>query len=85
MRITHSNSTPRVKIFNFAVQGRMFVTELETSARTESNRMTNHKTLELSPMDLPIHCAAFPGVPRLNTWAITITKISLENHTELLL
>jgi hypothetical protein len=38
-----------------------FITELETSARTESKRMTNN-TPQLSRMDLANHCAAFPGL-----------------------
>jgi hypothetical protein len=45
----------------------MLLTELEMSARTENKRMTNHNTPQLSRMDLPIHCAAFPGLSRLNT------------------
>jgi hypothetical protein len=49
-----------------AVQGRM-MTELETSARTGSKRMTNHNTPQLSRMDLANHCAAFPGLSLLNT------------------
>jgi hypothetical protein len=44
-----------------------FVTELETSARAESKRMTNHNTPQLSRMDLANHCAAFPGLSLLNT------------------
>jgi hypothetical protein len=44
-----------------------FITELETSARTESKRMTNNNTPQLSRMDLANHCAAFPGLSRLNT------------------
>lgn len=46
------------------------VTELETSARTEDRRMTNHNTLQLSRMDLSIHCAAFPGHSCLNTTTV---------------
>jgi hypothetical protein len=46
-----------------------FITELETSARSESKRMTNHNTPQLSRMDLANHCAAFPGLSRLNTRA----------------
>jgi hypothetical protein len=34
-----------------------FRTELETSARTESKRMANHNTPQLSRMDLANHCA----------------------------
>jgi hypothetical protein len=48
------------------VQGRMLLTELETSARTESKRMTNH-TPQLPRMDLANHCSAFPGLSLLNT------------------
>jgi hypothetical protein len=44
-----------------------FITALETSARTESKRMTNHNTPQLSRMDLANHCAAFPGLSLLNT------------------
>jgi hypothetical protein len=36
-----------------SVQGRMLLTELETSARTESKRMTNQNTPQLSRMGLP--------------------------------
>jgi hypothetical protein len=42
----------------------------ETSARSESKRMTNHNTPQLSRMDLANHCAAFPGLSRLNTRAV---------------
>jgi hypothetical protein len=45
-------------------------TELETSARTESKRITNHNTPQLSRMDLANHCAAFPGLSLLNTRAV---------------
>jgi hypothetical protein len=31
--------------------------------------MTNHNTPQLSQMDLPIYCAAFPGPSLLNTRA----------------
>jgi hypothetical protein len=48
----------------------MLLTELETSARTENKRMTNHNTPQLSRLDLPIHCAAFPGLSLLNTRAV---------------
>jgi hypothetical protein len=44
-----------------------FITEVETSARSESKRMTNHNTPQRSRMDLANHCAAFPGLSRLNT------------------
>jgi hypothetical protein len=60
------------------------MTELETSARAESNRMTNHNTSQLSRMDLPIHCAAFPGLSRLNSRACSAqgaTEHSQENAT----
>jgi hypothetical protein len=53
-----------------SVQGRMLLTELETSARTESKRMTNHNTPQLSRMGLPVHCATVPGLSRLNTRAV---------------
>jgi hypothetical protein len=53
-----------------SVQGRMLLTELETSALTESKRMTNHNTPQLSRMGLPVHCAAVPGLSRLNTRAV---------------
>jgi hypothetical protein len=43
-----------------SVQGRMLLTELEKSARTESKRMTNHNTPQLSRMCLSVHCATFP-------------------------
>jgi hypothetical protein len=43
-----------------------FITELETSARTESKRMTNHNTPQLSRMHLANHCAVFPGLSLLN-------------------
>jgi hypothetical protein len=46
--------TPRVKNINLTVQGRLLLTELETSAHTENKRMTNHNTRQLSRMDLPI-------------------------------
>jgi hypothetical protein len=39
-----------------------FITEVGTSARSESKRMTNHNTPQLSRMDLAYHCAAFPGL-----------------------
>jgi hypothetical protein len=48
-----------------------FITELETSARTESKRMTNHNTPQLSRMDLANHCAAFPGLSLLNIRAVS--------------
>jgi hypothetical protein len=48
-----------------------FITELETSARSENKRMTNHNTPQLSRMDLANHCAAFPVLSRLNTRAVT--------------
>jgi hypothetical protein len=54
-----------------AVQGR--ITEAETSARSESKRMTNHNTPQLSRMDPANHCAAFPGLSRLNTRAVHAT------------
>jgi hypothetical protein len=53
-----------------SVQGRMLLTELETPARTESKRMTNHNTPQLSRMGLPVHCATFHGLSPLNTRAV---------------
>jgi hypothetical protein len=53
-----------------SVQGRMLLNELETSARTESKRMTNHNTPQLSRMGLLVHCATVPGLSRLNTRAV---------------
>jgi hypothetical protein len=53
-----------------SVQGRMLLTELETSTRTESKRMINHNTPQLSRMGLPVHCATVPGLSRLNTRAV---------------
>jgi hypothetical protein len=44
-----------------------FITELETSARTESKRMTNHNTPQLSRMDQANHCAVFPALSLLIT------------------
>jgi hypothetical protein len=54
-----------------SVQGRIFLTELETSARSENKRMTNHNTPQLSRMGLPVHCATFHGLSRLNTRAVS--------------
>jgi hypothetical protein len=48
----------------------VFITELETSARTESKRMTSHNTPQLSLMNLANHCAVFLGLSLLNTRAI---------------
>jgi hypothetical protein len=76
-----SSSMPQVwraMQYRRSVQGRILLTELETSARTESKRMTNHNTPQLSRMGLPVHCAAVPGVPRLNTRAV----VSTDNETE---
>jgi hypothetical protein len=53
-----------------SVKGRMLLTEFETSARTESKRMTNHNTPQLSRIGLPVHCATFHGLSRLNTQAV---------------
>jgi hypothetical protein len=50
-----------------------FITELDTSARTESKRMTNN-TPQLSRMDLANHCAAIPGLSLLNTRAIVLPE-----------
>jgi hypothetical protein len=47
-----------------------FITELETSARTESKRLTNHNTPQLSGMDSANHCAAFPALSALSTTTI---------------
>jgi hypothetical protein len=47
-----------------------FITGLETSVRTESKRMANHNTPELSRMNLANHCAAFPGLSLLNIRAV---------------
>jgi hypothetical protein len=52
-----------------------FITELETSSRTESKRMTNHNTPQLLRMDLANHCATFPGLSLLNTRAVHIRYI----------
>jgi hypothetical protein len=60
-----------------SVQGRVLLTELETSARTESKRITNHNTPQLSRMGLPVHCATVPGLSRLNTRAVNI-KMAIE-------
>jgi hypothetical protein len=46
------------------------MTELETSARPERKRMTNHNTLQLSGMDSANHCAAFPGLLALSATTI---------------
>jgi hypothetical protein len=45
------------------------------SARSESKRMTNHNTPQLSRMDLASHCTAFPGLSGLNTRACTFTQL----------
>jgi hypothetical protein len=47
------------------------MTELETSARPERKRMTNHNTPQLSGMDSANHCAAFPGLSALSTTTIS--------------
>jgi hypothetical protein len=47
-----------------------FVTELETSTRTQSKRMTNHNTPQLSGMDSANHCAVFPGLSALSTTTV---------------
>jgi hypothetical protein len=52
----------------------MLLTELETSARTVNKRMTNHNTPQLSQMDLPVHCAAFPGLSLINTRAVLLCR-----------
>jgi hypothetical protein len=53
------------------------MTELETSARPEKKRMTNHNTPKLSGMDSANHCADFPGLS-----ALSITTI-LEEMTNI--
>jgi hypothetical protein len=63
------------KLFNLTVQGRMLLTKLETSARTENKRMTNHNTPQLSRMNLSIHCATFPGLSLLNTRAVRVVNV----------
>jgi hypothetical protein len=60
-----------------SVQGRMLLTELETSAHTESKRMTNHNIPQLSRMGLPVHCATFHGLSRLNTGAVPFSFVYL--------
>jgi hypothetical protein len=60
-----------------SVQRRMRLTELETSAHTESKRMTNHNTPQLSRMGLPVHCTTFPGLSRLNTRAVLCASLSV--------
>jgi hypothetical protein len=47
-----------------------FITELETSTRTQSKRMINHNTPQLSGMDSANHCAAFPGLSALSTTTV---------------
>jgi hypothetical protein len=37
--------------------------------------MTKHNTPQLSPMDLPIHCAIFLGLSRLSTIAVDYNNI----------
>jgi hypothetical protein len=54
-----------------------FITELETSARTENKRMTNHNTPQLSRMDLANHCAASSGLSLLNTRAVQAVSLGL--------
>jgi hypothetical protein len=51
------------------------MTELETSARTESKRTTNHNAPQLSRMDLANHCAASPGLSRLNTRELNLIHL----------
>jgi hypothetical protein len=46
------------------------MTELETSARPERKRMTNHNTPQLLGMDSANHCAAFPGLSAQSTTTI---------------
>jgi hypothetical protein len=59
-----------------SIRKNSFITEFETSARTESKQMTNHNTPQLSQMDLANHCAAFPGLSLLNTRAVVARKDS---------
>jgi hypothetical protein len=66
-----------------SVQGRMLLTELETSARTESKRMINHNTPQLSRMGLPVHCATVPGLSRLNTRAVRISQYFMQSEGSL--
>jgi hypothetical protein len=47
-----------------------FITELETSTRIQSKRMTNHNTPQLSGMDSANHSAAFPGLSALTTTTV---------------
>jgi hypothetical protein len=56
-----------------------FITELESSAHTESKRMINHNNPQLSRMDLANHCAAFPGLSLLNTRAVCCSVSSVQN------
>jgi hypothetical protein len=71
-----------------SVQGRMLLTELETSARTENKIMTNHNNPQLSRMGLPVPCATFPGLSRLNPRSVNeipfillTSHIDVSNHT----
>jgi hypothetical protein len=57
----------------FCTRKRMLLTELETSARTESKRITNHNTPQLSRTGMPVHCATFHGLSRLNTRAVQLS------------
>jgi hypothetical protein len=59
-----------------------FITEVGTSARSESKRMTNHNTSQLSGMDSANHCAAFPGLSRLNTRAVRREDVACGPETE---
>jgi hypothetical protein len=43
---------------------------IETSARPERKRMTNHNTPQLSGMDSANHCAGFLGLSALSTTTI---------------
>jgi hypothetical protein len=61
--------------FSWTVTSKYPRTELETSARTESERITNRNAPQLSRMDLANHCAAFPGVPRLNTRELSLIRL----------
>jgi hypothetical protein len=49
--------------------------ECSTGTRTESKRIPNHNTPQLSRMDLANHCAAFPGLSLLNTRAVLSVEI----------
>jgi hypothetical protein len=68
-------SLPNTKLY----RKNAFITELETPARSESKRMTNHNTPQLSRMDLANRCAAFPGLSLLNTRAVISSLMVFNN------